>query len=113
MTKKVGFNSTLFDKIEIMQAVLDGARLQCRQYTHGGGEEWVDVDTAQVNFIRWHWDDTKYLYRIKPKEPREFHLYIAKNDPTNITACIKKDDRTVEVGLCYEFVKVREVIEEC
>jgi len=100
----VGCNSTLKDKIEIMQAALNGIPIQyCAKPVRG----WYDAGTPA-----WDWTDTQILYRIKPKEPREF--YVVMLDNVVLKAYSKENFNSDERNYypTHTIIKVREIIED-
>lgn len=54
---------TTKEKIEVMQAYLDGKQIQFREFPLNGREKWMDLTGEPA----WKWGT--YEYRIKP-EPR-------------------------------------------
>jgi len=106
--KMIGCNSSLSDKIKIMTAVLDGIPVQYRD-TSVIGTRWDDVGGSDR---QWNWKDENIIYRIKPKESKEYHLYVSTVNRTKIIACLKEDDRTIDHGSEYELIKVREILED-
>ena len=88
---------SLADKIKVMQAALEGKKIQCK--THPDAI-WLDVNESSDN-IAFNWD--KNLYRVKPREPREFYI---------VPDCNLRPIRVNEPGKRYpsNAILVREVL---
>jgi len=91
---------TLKDKIEVMQAALDGKNIQ-RQYDEEL-KQWVDIAGAGAQ-----WDWVNYDYRIKP-EPMEFWVNVYD---TGIAVFDSEEAARSITASINKTIKVREVVE--
>jgi len=106
-TKIVDYSSSLADKIKIMQAVLNGIPVQIK---HSNSKVWND----NVEIISWDWTDIHLIYRIKPKEPREFYIAIAQFDQKETlmgTSFERKSLEKCNIDKDITIIKVREILE--
>lgn len=55
------------EKIEVMQAWLDGKTIQLKTKGHREWTDWVFRGADDTDEPSWRWDE--YDYRIKPKDP--------------------------------------------
>ena len=95
---------TLKEKIEVMQAALDGEKIEV--ITFDGLNSWVEI-SVNAEKIQWCWADMDY--RIKP-EPMEFWVNVYSND---ISAAYRTEKEAVSATNSgyTKTIKVREVID--
>lgn len=84
---------TLKEKIEVMQAALDGEKIEQQHFTE---DRWVNV----AGNISWNWNAMDY--RIKPK-PLEFWVNVYDDGEKRYFN--NKDESTLDVGGRKGFVK--------
>ena len=89
---------TLKEKIEVMQAALDGKEVE---YDHGNGF-WESCSPT--------WDWASWDYRIKP-EPMECWVNVYPEGCTYIHDSKEAAENRKETGVEMKTIKVREVIE--
>jgi len=99
---------TLKEKIEVMQAALDGKEIEYRNYPYDNRHKWTSYD---LSTIVWNWPSVDY--RIKP-EPMELwvNVYDEKTEelyPHKTEDAAKKAISFPEIYI--KTVKFREVIE--
>jgi hypothetical protein len=88
-----GKDMTTKEKIEVMQAHLDGKDIECRE---SGEHEWENINTKEPV---WNW--VHFDYRIK-RRPREFKLQLFK-DGTGVVGVAPNYINT-------ETIRVREIL---
>lgn len=98
--------SDLAYKISVMQAALEGKKIQHKVPNIDG---WFDAEASPPNYS-WNW--ARYNYRIapEPRKPREWTTLIEPESGLTYPDEGGKDDCLVSGG--WERVRVREVIEE-
>ena len=107
MTKEVGYNSPLKDKIEVMQAALGGEQIQFKGKHMS--DDWVDTsDPHHPDQILWVWSHK--AYRIKPKKPLEYTLI--RHKPTGQICLPCSEDSDSPLNLNYELIKVKEILDD-
>ena len=87
---------TLKEKIEVMQAALDGEEIEVYS---ARGDDWV-----KTNVPVWNWDN--YDYRIKPKH---LEFWVNVHSSGSLIACADKVEADKYNG---RTIKVREVTDE-
>lgn len=91
---------TLKEKIEVMQAALDGKEIEVNR---DDGEGWRSSFMPQNH--AWEWGN--YDYRIKP-EPMEFHMNVFKSS----TLLGNTREAMEEIGKSHaDYIKTIKVIE--
>ena len=97
-------SKTLKEKIEVMQAALDGKEIEAK-YTNRN-------DTWDVQCAGFAWDWSIFDYRIKP-EPMEFWVNVYEPNTRLCFGCHETKDGANSHRLpdCIKTIKVREVIE--
>ena len=97
-------SKTLKEKIEVMQAALDGKEIE---YKNCASNKWNKCSEPEMNFEYWGCGD----YRIKP-EPMEFWVNVYNCDDIEIFT--HKESAEI-AGRCtsnfIKTIKVREVLE--
>jgi hypothetical protein len=58
---------TLKEKIEVMQAALDGKELELQRQRN---VEWTKIDKCAIDGLYWNWED--FDYRIAPPKKQRF-----------------------------------------
>lgn len=91
---------TLKEKIEVMQAALDGKTIQ-----FSNGPLWIDCEPEH---LIWQWPD--YDYRIKP-EPLEFWVLMVENSNTPSLVNESKEYLS-QFRSGGKTIKVREVLDD-
>ena len=97
---------TLKEKIEVMQAALDGKKIESRNYPYEDKYDWND------NFysgIKWNWPHVDY--RIK-QEPMEFWANVFENDNPGFITKEKAKMHGENFSSYIKTIKVREVLDD-
>jgi len=95
---------TLAEKIEVMQAALDGKEIEVRNYPHETNHQWADIDKKE---IVWNWPNVDY--RIK-QEPMEFWVNTFNGRAS--TCWQTKEEAEAVDQPNMKTIKVREVTDE-
>lgn len=94
---------TLKEKIEVMQAALDGKEIESK-WLQKGNPEWKSEDMLVFNWVCFD-------YRIKP-EPLEIYIDIYDADTSNPRYEVGSDSNRFKYdGQPFKTIKVREVTE--
>lgn len=104
---------TLAEKIAVMQAAERGEVIEMKCLRLQNHHKW---QAPKHSAPQWNW--AKFDYRVKPKEPREFYVYISKVGilgDKNCPASYFIRHARADIGrdeTIWEEIKVREIIEE-
>lgn len=88
--------------IEVMQAFVDDREIEFNDKVL----EWV---THNANESIWNWED--FIYRIKPKAPREFWIVDVTDRSDRYPHVLSPEEKEKHFANYTRYIKVREVID--
>ena len=100
---------TLKEKIDIMQAALDGESVEEQLVSTLDSRRWLSLEPViDRNYMTFDW--VKYDYRIKP-EPLEFYVSVTGDTPSCVNTSKGYVEEIVDNDPEWRIIKVREVVE--